>query len=187
MSNLENITRKILEDAKNKVIEIETEAKAEADALIESREQEALRVKHRIVERAKLEAEQIKEKILSGAALQSRDQQLLAKQRVMDRVFDLSKEALSDLDDASYLKFVKGKLSDLKLKNTEVLIPQVGREAVLKDKSLGLAVSETETVESGFAILDGKTLLNFNFNDLVDFNRLELEGEIAKKLFADKE
>ncbi|MDO5688943.1 MAG: V-type ATP synthase subunit E [Tissierellia bacterium] len=187
MSNLENITQKILEDAKNKVKEIELNAKTEAENLIQSREEEANRVKETILKRAEAEAAQAKEKIISGATLKARDLQLMAKQTVMDRVFDLAKEALKSLGEGEYAGFAEKVIAGLKLKGNELIIPQEGRAEALKARFPKLNISSTDTVDSGFAILDGKTLLNYNFNDLVDFNRLELEGEIAERLFKTKE
>lgn len=185
MSNLENITQKILEDAKKQVAEIKVNTGAEIEKIIKTRVDEAVRTKDRILERAKQEAVAAKDKIISTASLKSRDQQLSAKQRVMDKVFELSKQKLINLSDEDYKKFVDDRLKLSELSGDEIIIPQKGRESLFKNSKL--KVSDSETVESGFAIQAGKTIINHNFNDLVDFNRLDLEGEIAKILFDGKE
>ncbi|MDO5717786.1 MAG: V-type ATP synthase subunit E [Tissierellia bacterium] len=185
MSNLENITQKIMEDAKKTVAEIDMETGAKTEQIIKTRVDEAIKVKEKILERAKLNAASAKDKIISTAQLKARDEQLTAKQRVMDRVFEKSKEKLKNLSDEDYLGFVEKRLKELNLKDSKEIIAQKGREKLLESK--GYKVSTGESVDSGFAILDGKTVINYDFSDLVDFNRLDLEGEIAKILFDGKE
>ncbi len=185
MSNLENITHKILDDAKKQVAAIKVETGAQIESIVKAKVDEATRVKERMLERAELDAVSTKDKIISAASLKSRDQQLMAKQRVMDKVFELAKEKLKNLSDDEYKKFVDEKLGLMELNGDEVIIPQSGKESLFKGSKL--KVSDSETVESGFAIVSGKTVINQNFNDLVDFNRLDLEGEIAKILFDGKE
>lgn len=185
MSNLENITQKILEDAKKQVAEIDMETGAKTEQIVKTRIDEAMKVKDKIIERAKLNAASAKDKIISTAQLKARDEQLMAKQRVMDKVFEKSKEKLKNISDEDYIKFVENKLKELKMNDSKEIISQKGREKLLESK--GYKVSKDESVDSGFAVLDGKTVVNYDFNDLVDFNRLDLEGEIAKILFDGKE
>lgn len=183
MSNLENITQKILNDANDEVEKIKEITQTKIDEIIRPRIVEAEKVKEKILERAGLDAVSERDKVLSSAELSTRDNILRAKQEVMNKVFEISKGKLKDLSDEDYEKFIKDRLSQMKLKGGEKILIQEGRKI---DKAFdGIELSE-EKVSSGFAILDGKTLMNFNFDDLVEFNRHDLEGEIAKLLF-DKE
>src|SRR3712207_4069923 len=66
MSNLENLTSKILEDSKREANEILEKAKKEADSLLSSKEKSAELVKNDLIEKAKLEAESRKQRLISN-------------------------------------------------------------------------------------------------------------------------
>jgi V/A-type H+-transporting ATPase subunit E len=182
MSNLENLVQKILDDAKKEADLIIEEANKKKEEIISSRIKEANEKKEKILEKASREADMIKDRIISNAELSARDERLKAKQQVMDRVFELAKERLRNLNEQDFIKFIKGKLESMALDGSEVLVlPEYMKEKV---KSLGLPVIVSdESVESGFLIKTNNIVLNYSFDSLVDFLREELEGEIAAKLF----
>lgn len=183
MSNLDNLTQKILDDSRNEAALIIEESEKLNQELINSKIKEANDKKSRILDRAALEAAMIKDRVVSNAELSSRDEILKAKQNVIDKVFDTAKENLKDINEEDYIKFLNNKISSLKLKGSETLI--VPEKMRTKVKSLGLKnpVSDIDTVKSGFLLKDGNIIMNFSFDSLVDYLRDELEGEIAKELF----
>lgn len=183
MSNLDNITQKILGDAKLEAEEIKNKAMEEAGQITSEKLKEVETLKTKLLEKAKLDAEAAKEKIISEATLKNRDKSLLAKQGVMERVFKLAKEKLENLSDEEYKKFVKETIESLALKGTEEIVVQKGRKDLFKDFAFKIS---DETVESGFEIIDEKTVINYNFNDLIDFTRKDLEGEVVALLFDQK-
>ena len=183
MSSLENLTQKILDDAKMEADRIIDESTKNNEGIISSKINEANEKKKRIIEKAISEAAMMKERIISNAELRVRDEKLKAKQEVINRVFRLSKERLRDLDENDYEKFLKSNLGLLSLKGTELLI--VPDKMKSKVKSLGLFqnISADETVDSGFLLKDKDVTMNFSFDSLVDYLREELETEIALDLF----
>lgn len=183
MSNLDNLTQKILDDSRNEAASIIEESERLTQELINSKIKEANDKKSRILEKAALEAAMIKDRVISNAELSARDEILKAKQNIISKVFSSAKDKLKNINEEDYIKFLKNRLSTIKLKGSEVLIvPERMREKV---KKLGLnpSVSGSETVESGFLLKDGNIVMNFSFDSLVDFLREELEGEIASELF----
>ena len=48
-------------------------------------------------------------------------------------------------------------------------------------------MSEEETIDSGFAVVNKNVRLNFSFETLIDFLREDLETKIAQVLFKEKE
>ncbi len=183
MSNLENLTQKILRDAESKAQQIKKEAKEKNEHLLHSQTKEAEDQKKRMLERAKREAALMKERVISNAELRVRDEKLKAKQQVIDRVFRLAKERLLNLDEETYVKFLQSNIKGLNLKGNEVLV--VPEKLIPRVKTLGLKVqvAEDEWVDSGFLLKDEDMVLNFSFDSLVDYLREELESEIAQGLF----
>lgn len=183
MSNLENLTQKILDDAKSSADEILQEAKHKKEGLVSTRIKEAERQAERLIERAMGEAITLKERAVSNAELKVRDEKLSAKRNVIERIFQLAKSRLMNIGENDYIDFLKNNIKELNLKGTEILIvPEKMRESV-KNTGLALKISDTETVNSGFMIKDNNTILNFTFDSLVDYLREELESDIARSLF----
>ncbi|NLJ97698.1 MAG: V-type ATP synthase subunit E [Tissierellia bacterium] len=183
MSNLENLTEKILEDAKNQASIIEEESKSVNDRIINSKIKEANEEKKRILDRAASEASLLKERTISNAELKARNEKLRAKQEVIDKVFNIAKERLGNLDEDKYISYLQSTLKNLKLTGEEFLVvPKTMRDKV-KKLGIRLKVSEDEVVDSGFLIKDEGTTLNYTFDSLVEHNRDEFEAEIAQSLF----
>lgn len=183
MSNLESLTNKILDDAKTEADRIIRESTKINEDIISSKVNEANEKKKRILEKAVAEAAMMKDRIISNAELKVRDEKLKAKQEILDRVFELSKEKLKDLNENQYFEFLKNNLKILNLKGTELLIVPDKMKSKVKVSGLYPKVSDDETVESGFIIKDKDVTMNFSFDSLVDYVREELESEIAQDLF----
>ncbi|NLJ78298.1 MAG: V-type ATP synthase subunit E, partial [Tissierellia bacterium] len=99
MSNLENLTRKILDEAKSQASVIDEESKRANDSIIDSRIREAEGEKRRILNRATSDADLLKERTISNAELKARNEKLGAKQQIIDRVFNIAEERLNNLDE----------------------------------------------------------------------------------------
>ena len=183
MSNLDNLTQKILEDAKNKADIILEESTRKNEGIVNSRVKDANEKQKKIIEKANTEASIMKDRVVSNAELKAIDELLKAKKHLIDRVFDISKERLINLSEEDYVKYLKSIIKDINFKGTEVLI--VPKNMIAKVKTLGLypKVSDDETVDSGFLIKDNDLILNYSFSSLVDYLRDELESEIAQNLF----
>ncbi|MBR0575825.1 V-type ATP synthase subunit E [Proteiniclasticum sp. BAD-10] len=183
MSNLENLTGKILEEARAKAQGILNEAQAYKAEVVGKKVQEAEERKAKILEKAAFDANLMKERIVSNAEVVARNAELSGKQKVIDQVFAAAKEQLADLPQEKYLAFLQETLNQLPLKGSEVLVVPASRRAAVEALGLKLSVSAEETVESGFLIKDDKVSLNYNFSDLVDFHRDELVKDVASSLF----
>lgn len=181
MSNLDNLTQKILEDAKYRAGIILEDSMKVKEEIINAKLKEANERKSKIIERATSEASLLKDRVISNAELQVRNEKLKAKQDVVERVFKLAKERLNNLGENEYLSYLKNTLKGLKLNGTETLI--VPEKMKSKVKELYPRVSEEETTDSGFLLRDGDILLNYTFDALVDYLREELEVDVAMSLF----
>jgi V/A-type H+-transporting ATPase subunit E len=183
MSNLDNLTQKILEDAKNKASEIVEEAEKKNKSHINHRVKEANERKEKIIEKAAAEAQMLKSRVISSAELKVRDEKLSAKQEVMDKVFQMAKDKLSNLDKNEYLDYVKSSFEKIKTDGKPTLLIPTGKMDQLKELSKEMELVEDESVKSGYILKDGEIVYNYTFDALVDEIREDLEGEIAQKLF----
>lgn len=183
MSNLDNLVKKILDDAKERADGIIDEANKAKEEIISSKEKEANEQRNKILERATTETSLLKERVISSAELKARNEILKAKQNVMDRVFNMAKEKLKDLDGDRYISFLKNTLKTLELSGKEtIVVPEKMRDRI-KKLGLFIKVSDDETVDSGFLIKGEGVILNYSFDSLIDHYREELEIEIAQSLF----
>lgn len=187
MSNLDNLTQKIVEDARAKAEEIVKEAIEHKEAVINSKIDDAGRESQKIIDKAKSEAVLLKQRKVSNAELQVRDKNLRIKREVMNRVLEEAKKRLENIDEEQYAKFVDNNLKDLKLNGNELLVVEKGMEDKLKLGSNYPKIARDEHVESGFIIKDENTTLNFTFKALIEYAREELESELVSILFDEEE
>ena len=96
MSNLNNLTSKILQDAEAKKAVILSDAENEKNKILSKKQQEASSVEKTMLEKAEIEAASRKERIISGAQLHARNEKLEAKQKVISEVFETSVKELSN-------------------------------------------------------------------------------------------
>lgn len=183
MSNLENLTQKILEEANSQASIIDEESKRTNQEIIDSKIREAGEEKKRILSRATSEAKLLKERAISNAELKARNEKLGAKQEVIGRVFDTAKQRLKGLSQDKYISYLKATLKSLELEGGETIVVQEKMKSKVKKLGINLKVSDDEVVDSGFMIKGKGTTLNYTFDSLVEHYRNELETEIAQSLF----
>ncbi|MBK1468052.1 V-type ATP synthase subunit E [Parvimonas parva] len=183
MSNLDNIIDEILQDAENESKKVVEDAKSEVAVLVGKTESEAQKKVDKIIEKAKVEATQSKERIISNSSLTARDMVLVAKQEMINKVFELTKEKLKTLNHDDYLKFVENSLKALEVREDSEIILTENEKKLAGEKLFGIKVAD-ETVESGFSLKNGKIILNNEFSSLIDLVKEDLEQEVADKLFS---
>lgn len=183
MSNLENLTQKIIDDAKEKANEMKTNADKKANALVANRVKEANDRKDKALEKAAQEAAMMKERVISSAELKIRDEKLVIKHMLLDKVFQTAKDELLNLDDKSYYSFVENLLKEINCSNKSVLKVPKGKKEILENLKTTIEVVEDESIESGFMIFDQDIVYNYNFESFVDETRGEIESLIVEKLF----
>lgn len=182
MSNLDNITSKIIEDAKLKAEEIINDAKDSAEKIVEDKILQGEKKKALIIENSEKEAKTLIDRKLSKQNLEVRDDLISAKQEVVNRVIDMVKYKLNNLDDKSYINFLKKSLSSFEGDNLELIVPEDKRELVKKE-NLNIRLSDDEAISSGFAVRAENMYYNNDFDGVVESKRDDLTIEIMNKLF----
>ena len=198
MSDVKNLTSKILKDAEERKESILKAANEERAKIIAKKEAIAKQEEEAMIEKAKNEAKTRHERIVSGAELKARNEKLAAKQSVIDSVFNQSIEELCKMSDDDMKKFIKDMILKSDITGDEkIILNQKGKS--LLDKSLlntinselkangkkgELTVSdEVRTFKGGFILEKDGIEINNTFEDLVNSSRDDLEFEVANVLF----
>ena len=183
---------------------LDTDAKAEADAVLKKARQEAADITARYQAQAAQEAarlaarnekaaEEREERLVSAAQMEGRKTILAAKQTVMEQVYDKALEKLLSLPRTQYIEVLAALLLQAAPHGVgEVLFSAqdretVGRAAVdaANGKSGGkLTLSgETAPIQGGFILKDGNVEVNCAFDTLVRLQKAETAGQVAQRLF----
>lgn len=193
MSNIKNITSKILKDAEAGKENILATAEEEKNKILSRKLSSANEVAQEILDKAEVEAKSKKERVISSAKLKVRNNKLAAKQEIINEVFEKSVDELTKLSKEDFLNFVKNTISSMNLSGKQTLILN---EAGLKfvdtsfiddlNKNLNAQIILSETPGSfkgGFILENNGIEINSTYEALVSSLRDELEFEVAKVLF----
>lgn len=198
MSSINNLTGKILEEAKGKKEEFIKEAKEDGKKILDKKTAEAKIIEKNTIEKAKRESVIRRERILSNAELKVRNEKLQSKQKIIEKVLEKSLEKLSSLSKEEYLYYIKERILNLpidgdekiiinlkdKLLITEDFINEINSELVKRGKLGGLSLSdETRDFKAGFILEKNGIEINNSFEALISSMKDELEYEVARVLF----
>ncbi|WP_195925093.1 V-type ATP synthase subunit E [Sarcina ventriculi] len=197
MSNLNNITSKIIKDAEEKRDEILNAAQVESDSIIAKETKKAKNLEVELIEKAKIEAKARENRVISNARLKVRNNELKAKQEMISKVFEKAVERLNSLSTLEYKEYILRALDSLDLEGTEILIINKKDEDVINNKflldlnnkliSLGkkgkISILTNGNFDRGFILDRNGIQINNTFESLVKSLRSELELEVTKVLF----
>lgn len=197
MSNLNNITSKIIKDAEEKRDEILNAVQVESDSIIAKETKKAKNLEVELIEKAKIEAKARENRVISNARLKVRNNELKAKQDMISKVFEKAVERLNSLSTLEYKEYILRALDSLDLEGTEILIINKKDEDVINNKflldlnnkliSLGkkgkISILTNGNFDRGFILDRNGIQINNTFESLVKSLRSELELEVTKVLF----
>lgn len=190
MSNLVNLTSKIIAEAKEKAGEITGAAKSEAETAIAREVATAQAEADKLVADAKTEAELTAERIIQGKTLAIRDENLGAKRQMLDKIFDEALNRLNGMPEDEYVEYLRTYLPKLDLAGQTVIVPAKYAKAASKIIGLlpallqGIHVESGDNVAGGFILVKNGIEQNHTFSALLDYYRYELESEVLKILYA---
>ncbi|ATD55642.1 V-type ATP synthase subunit E [Clostridium chauvoei] len=195
MSNVNNLTSKILRDSEERKGNILASAEEEKNKILSKKVNKAKELEAEIITKAELEAKTRKERILSAAALKVRNNKLAAKQEVIQDVFKKSVDKLTTLSKEEFLNFVResilalGEIGDqtLILNNEGLEVVDIAfiyelNEALGNNGNIKLS-SEAGEFKGGFILEKNGIEINNTYEALVSSLRDELEFEVARVLF----
>ncbi|PRR83379.1 V-type ATP synthase subunit E [Clostridium vincentii] len=198
MSNVSNLTSKILKDAEERKNSILAAAEDEKANILKKKNNSAKLVEATMLDKAIIEAKTRKERIISSALLKARNEKIKAKQGIIQEVFEKSIEELCNLSKDEFIAFLKNSILSLDISGDEklilneqgkkvvdeVLIKEINNELALKGKKGELTISlEIRDFKGGFILERNGIEINSTFEALVNSLRDELELEVVKELF----
>lgn len=198
MSNIKNLTEKILEEAKHKEKEIVTYAESEKEKILSSKIKEADDEKKLILLKAEEEAKTKKERIISSTTLKVRNEKLEIKQKLISEVFEKALEELCSMNSSKLKNFIKHTILDLDIEGDEIIILNEDGKSKIDDKFVEdlnfiflarnkkgeLKVREENgNFKGGFIVEKNGVEINNTFESLMDSMKDELEYEVSKALF----
>ena len=198
MSNISNLTSKILKDAEVKRDNILAVAEEEKAKILNKKKDEAETLEATMLEKAKSEAQTRKERVISSAELKARNEKLQAKQTVIQQVFEKAVEELCKLGKEEYLAFIKNGVTTLAVTGDEniilnaegqklvddAFISEINNELSANGKVGNLKLSSTVgNFKGGFILEKNGIEINNTFEALVESMKEEMELEVAKALF----
>ncbi len=193
MNGLDNITRKITEDALADAEKYRAEARAEAEKVLAMARAEGAAQGGKIIEKARAEAKNIAQRTESQANMEVRSAVLSARRRAMDNVFSAALNRLRSLSPEEYVEFmarliVKNQTSAatvvLNAHSQTYAVELMRRVREYQDEPIAIAIDkEIGNFSGGFILRQGRIETNCTFETLLGGVHNELEGEIMAVLF----
>lgn len=195
---LEDILKKIRENAQKEAKRIRKETEQRAEAILEEARKEAASIKGKLLEKGKVSSRQERRRILTMANLESRKEILKVKQNLIESAFQRASQRLKALSAKEYQATIKKMLlravesgqeemliSSLDKKViTSSFLEGVNKELAKKGKMGRLRLSpERREFEGGFVLRLSRKEINCTFHSLFQERKDELEGEIAQIIF----
>ncbi len=189
MSEIENVSKKILEDAEKQMGQIIESADQRAREILKEAEEK----KSKIISEAKKEAsekyEQVYHMELSKSKAQMEQKILLSKLDLVESVIEKSKKSLKDMDATKYASYIKSKLNSLDIaegvyligKNEKVLDHDMLKP--LMDQINVKQAKESPDFEEGLKIFSGNAQYSISFLNAIEAAKEDLKIEVASYIF----
>ncbi|WP_456483655.1 V-type ATP synthase subunit E [Methanopyrus kandleri] len=152
---VEELERKILEDAEKEAEEILEEAKRDAERIREKAEREAEEMRREILDRARREAETRRRREIAQAKLEVRQERLRVKEEYIEKAIERAEEKIRELAEEGrkeYLEFLKRSAIEAvnAISSDEVVLRANENDLMLLDEMLSEIRDETgKDVELG--------------------------------------
>lgn len=189
MAELDNVSKKILDDAEAEKQKILDEARAKAGSIIAEAEKKA----EEIIQEGKLEAKEKYQEVFDVEVIKAKTE---LNQKVINYKIDLiddviaeAKKKLSDLDKKEYEKFLEKTLKELKIKSGSY---QIGsQEKGINGKMIESMAKLKKAAgrpgfKKGIKIIKGKAQYNITADSLIDPDIEDIRMETALNLFGEE-
>lgn len=196
MSNINNLTSKIMKEAEDKKEVILAEAEKEKNKILSKKQDEASITEKSIIEKAEREAISIKERIISSAKLEARNEKLKAKQEIIKEIFRTSIENLCSVSENDFKEFVRLSILNSNIVGEQKIILNDAGQKIIDEilvseinEKLGSKANitlsdETRNFRGGFILEREGIEINNTFEALVNSLKDDLSLEVASVLFS---
>jgi V/A-type H+-transporting ATPase subunit E len=195
---LEDILRKIGDDAEAEADSLFLIAQAEADGIREKALRQADELRSELLEKAKSRAKGHADRVETLAALDVRKDILKQKKSLIEECFVMAENSIRSLSPEEYLAFLEPLLVEAVESGEEEIIPSSAHKSILSSAFLDslnaklgpqkgrLRLSnESGDFSGGFILRDGRKETNLTLKSLIASKRDGLEPQIARILFGE--
>ena len=185
---LDDILKKIDENASLKAKDIESKARQEAQDIIANAQAQAEQLSLKIIKQESARIAGISQRNIVSARLKSKGELLESKRAKVDACFDKALEGLIHLEDGLYRRLIGEMLSAINFKGkAEVVFSHNDKSRIRADFVHGInpefTVAFSDELRDGF-ILKGKGVrFDNSFEKILASRHQVLEPEVAKILF----
>ncbi|HHX01220.1 MAG TPA: hypothetical protein GX739_00975 [Firmicutes bacterium] len=199
MAGLEQLTNKILEDAKLQADRTIKQAQEEAQSILDQARKRTEAQCDKIITDAQQQAEELKERLMSVAELNARKERLRVKQELIGQAFDQALERLCSLPEDQYFALLADLITMASTTGAETIVlaerdlkrlppdfvANVNDKVKTKNRpgSMSLA-QESAPIKGGFVLKAGKVSVNHSFEAVLKQNYDHLAMEVASLLFS---
>lgn len=198
MDGIKNMAEKILQDGKERAASILEDANTQIREIEKQMEKISESNIKRFEHDLKIDSDKLKLTIESNSELEKRNELLKCKQEKIDQVFDMALISIQEMEPASYINMLVGKLLNSVVTGTEEVIfssrdkehvaQQIISLANLELDRLGLVnqlrlSDETADIKGGFILKTDTYEMNYSIESLINQARETLEPSIVKVLF----
>jgi len=191
--SIDNITAKILNDAKEYADGLLSEANKEAEVITAKAESEADAIRVRMAEQAVKDAEVVKHRKQSAAELEGRKARLAAKQKAVTDAVDAAISYIADMDSEEYISFLAKKIVETNINEGQLLLNAKDKDTIgdrlvkVANESLNggkLTLSdETINAKGGFVLRYGTREINSSLETMVHEIKESVTSEVVSVLF----
>ncbi|MEJ5260373.1 MAG: V-type ATP synthase subunit E [Anaerohalosphaeraceae bacterium] len=192
----EQVTEKILSEARQEAERILDEARRQVQARQEAFERESAAFEQETEQLARRSAEDKQARMLAAARMELRKKILAAKRELLDEVFEKAYQRLNRQEDGAYLELMGRLLMQAVVTGDEEVVVGRNETRINQDflkqinKRLGPGYkgnlrlsSERADLDGGFLLRRGKVQVNCSLKVLLEQIRERIEMELAEKLF----
>lgn len=202
MTGTEKITQRILQQAQQQASEIDAQARAQAQNVIDRQRAQAQQQAEQMIARADGESQERKQRVLAVADLELRKKTLAAKREALDAAFARAQQMLCEMDDDAYTALYQTLVLQAVQKGDEGIRPskaetgRLGRafverlNAQLVQKGLPgqlRLLTANEAIDGGCMVVSGDMEVDLSAPAVLRNIREQIEGEITQVLFAKTE
>lgn len=198
MDGIKNMAEKILQDGKERAASILEDANTQIREI--EKQMEKISESHikRFEHDLKIDSDKLKLTIESNSELEKRNELLKCKQEKIDQVFDKALISIQEMEPASYINMLVGKLLNSVVTGTEEVIFSSRDKEHVAQKIISLAnleldrlglvnqlrlSDETADIKGGFILKTDTYEMNHSIESLINQARETLEPSIVKVLF----
>lgn len=195
--SLNDLTQKILNDARMEAEEIEKIASLQADDIISKANSELEKEREKLRKEAERLANEKYQNIVTLSRIEARNKVLERKQELINEVFTKVRKKMEDMDPAAFKNFAVSLLSKFPPEDKAVLmvgkkyksiidkdfVQKLNRQVQNQAKGSFVLSEKESDFEDGFRLVMGDVQVDLSFDSILKTVREDMEMDIIKTLF----